>query len=299
MTWVVSPAISLCVASRGDPQRLRALFDSLRHVRLPQPAELVLVLNTPEPPDLARWYPQDCGFQLVPLVEPVRGKSRSLNRAMQHARGELLVFTDDDVVHDPDWLVRLWDAAGRYPEVAVFGGTIHAEGAAPSWIERSVNLQGLLLCQHAWSSMTTCYPAGHYPMGPNLAVRRVAALGAGARWNEAMGPGTGLPVGDETDFLSQLSRPGAADRLFVAEAVVTHAVDARYCTLAGALRRMFQGGWAAGRFHACRGPISAAPVTAQIVDRLRNIRSGRELACNVARSCGFFLGRYLPSGSAR
>ena len=62
------------------------------------------------------------GLPLRLFVEPTRGKNRALNRAIPEARGALFVFTDDDVMVDPDWLLELVAGARRWPEHQVFGG---------------------------------------------------------------------------------------------------------------------------------------------------------------------------------
>lgn len=76
----------------------------------------------------------------VPLVrvwEPQPGKSFALNTAIGKARGELILWTDDDVLVDPAWLERYVDAARQYPEIDFFGGAIKPvfESPPPRWIE--------------------------------------------------------------------------------------------------------------------------------------------------------------------
>jgi glucosyl-dolichyl phosphate glucuronosyltransferase len=50
--------------------------------------------------------------------------SRARNRAVYAARGDYLVWTDDDVVVDPNWLAAYVAAFRRRPEAAVFGGPV-------------------------------------------------------------------------------------------------------------------------------------------------------------------------------
>jgi len=58
------------------------------------------------------------------LRESRKGKSNAANLAMDAADGDLILWTDDDVLVEPDWLARFADAADRHPEAAVFGGAI-------------------------------------------------------------------------------------------------------------------------------------------------------------------------------
>jgi hypothetical protein len=292
-------SLSVCMATLGRPDRLAAFFRSFDGVRLPVPCEVILVLNTARPPDLAGLLPAQPAYALRTLIEPVPGKSRALNRALDAAQGELLVFTDDDVEFDPAWLERLWSAAREHSQVPVFGGAVRTRGEVPDWIRRSVNLQGILLSEHVLGDAPLRYGGGRYPFGPNLAVRRSAVLGAHARWREDVGPGTRLPVGDEGEFLAQISPPHAPDRLYVPDAVVWHHVERGYFGLATAARRTFQNGLAAGRISAAYGSApNPRSVAAQSVDRLRQIASAQELVCNVTRALGYFIGRYLWRGAA-
>jgi glycosyltransferase involved in cell wall biosynthesis len=41
---------------------------------------------------------------LLALHEPAPGKNRAINRALAAGRGELLIFTDDDVEPDAGWV---------------------------------------------------------------------------------------------------------------------------------------------------------------------------------------------------
>ena len=41
------------------------------------------------------------------LFEGRQGKSHALNTGIERAAGQILAFTDDDVLFDPDWLVRI------------------------------------------------------------------------------------------------------------------------------------------------------------------------------------------------
>lgn len=53
--------------------------------------------------DFCRLYPGRFRY----LFEPCQGKSNALNTGIRVARGDVLVFTDDDVVVEPGWLLNL------------------------------------------------------------------------------------------------------------------------------------------------------------------------------------------------
>ncbi len=70
------------------------------------------------------------------LVEPVPGLSNARNRAVREAQGEYLIWTDDDVLVEPDWLAEYVRGFERHPEGTVFGGPVSPwfPNTPPSWL---------------------------------------------------------------------------------------------------------------------------------------------------------------------
>jgi len=52
------------------------------------------------------------------LSETTQGLSHARNRAIDEASGELLIWTDDDVLIAPDWLSAYAAATSAYPDAA-------------------------------------------------------------------------------------------------------------------------------------------------------------------------------------
>ena len=52
------------------------------------------------------------------IFESRQGKSYALNHSVREAQGSLLLFTDDDVDVDPQWLQAYWSVAQRFPDAA-------------------------------------------------------------------------------------------------------------------------------------------------------------------------------------
>jgi len=67
---------------------------------------------------------------------PLRGLSHARNAGIGAARGEVVVFIDDDAVAAPDWLERLLDAYRSDPKLGVVGGRILlvTPDPAPEWL---------------------------------------------------------------------------------------------------------------------------------------------------------------------
>jgi glucosyl-dolichyl phosphate glucuronosyltransferase len=58
------------------------------------------------------------------LFEPKSGQSNARNCAIAHAQCDWIVWTDDDVLVDPDWLFAFSETATRYPDAVAIGGRI-------------------------------------------------------------------------------------------------------------------------------------------------------------------------------
>lgn len=224
------------------------------------------------------------------------GKSRALNAAIKLARGDLFVFTDDDVLPRPDWLAQLYAAARQFQKYNIFGGRIDVDLAAvPAWIQKSFNLMGPLTSAHDNGSAFVPYGYGTYPFGPNMAIRRHLLKGVSSPFPVYIGPGTSQPVGDESFFLVQFSPAHADDRLFVPSASVFHETKPENVFFISSLKRCFL----LGRCHAwltlppvARRPDELESVPKLIVDRLKTCQSIRELCCLSARFIGYRWGRH-------
>jgi len=70
------------------------------------------------------------------IHEPDPGLSNARNTAIKKAKGDYIVWTDDDVLVDKNWLIAYVNAFKKYPEAALFGGPIEPcfEGTPPDWL---------------------------------------------------------------------------------------------------------------------------------------------------------------------
>ncbi len=160
---------------------------------------------------------------LQSLREPLPGKNRALNRALAAARGELLIFTDDDIIADPAWIANLIGAARRWPEATIFGGRIMLAfpPGTPEWLQQPIH--GAMNFAR-YSPVEPEGPTAHLPNGPNFAVRACALQGL--RYREDIGPqaGTAYVMGSETELILRLRDRGAG-MVYVPSAVVQHVVQ--------------------------------------------------------------------------
>jgi glycosyltransferase involved in cell wall biosynthesis len=165
---------------------------------------------------------------LTHLSEPRTGKNRALNAGLASVQGNLVVFTDDDVIADRRWLSSLRACADERPQYAIIGGPVLPKWPAPpdTWILNSVKLNAV------FSVLDREDDGPHDPrlvFGPNMAIRR-SVLQPEMRFDESMGPvGNRYAQGDETDLLIRLMQDGC-EAWFCSKAVVRHIIRPHHLT---------------------------------------------------------------------
>lgn len=198
--------ISVIVSTRDRAKGLDRTLRALTGLRHAPSWECVVVDNGSRddtPAVIERW--RDI-LPLRSLRVANGGKSAALNAAIETARGEWLLFSDDDVTPVPEWLAGYAEGIRSWPQARVFGGRIlprFPEGA-PGWARRRAFYSEFAF---AWYEPGAEGPVRKLPFGPNFMVHR-DALGE-HRFDPALGPGTdGHGYGEETDLLLRLRADG-------------------------------------------------------------------------------------------
>lgn len=151
-------------------------------------------------------------IQQLPLTyvfEPRPGKNRALNSGLSYLEGDLVVFTDDDVLPKADWLVQMRLAADAHPEFSVLGGVIFPKWEIPpeEWITKwNIPLGPVFSITGPKLEEGPISP--HAVFGPNMAVR-TDIFTQGYRFEESIGPSrSNYPMGSETEFTKRLLKLG-------------------------------------------------------------------------------------------
>ena len=248
---MTQPTLSVLVCTALRPKPLLETLHALAAARAPEaPWELVLVDNRPgKGQTRAVIASMKDALPLVAVDEPQPGLSHARNRAVAAARGELLLFTDDDVSVDEDWLRAYERALRAHPDVAVFGGPIRPvfERATPEWIAA---VEEHVPTSFAWldpeEPVTLSFEeGGTLPFGANFAIRADAL--SDTPFDPTLGrqPGTVLLGGEETQVIRNLMEAGAKGR-WLADAPVTHRIERARMTRAYQRKYWYGVGWAEG-----------------------------------------------------
>jgi glucosyl-dolichyl phosphate glucuronosyltransferase len=142
---------SVIISTRNRVDSLFETLDSLLAMDVPKEIdwELVIIDNASTDGTAQRVRdrrpPTDVAA-LVVLEEPTPGKSYALNRAIKAARGEFLLFTDDDALVDPHWLTRMLASFEEHQADCIGGKVVPCWLASrPSWLsDRLINVLAML-----------------------------------------------------------------------------------------------------------------------------------------------------------
>lgn len=166
------------------------------------------------------------------LFEPRAGKSYAANTALAEVRGDLLIWTDDDVLVSPDWVAQYVRATRELPEVSFFAGAITPwfEAEPPPWIRRYMKeLSGVYVIADYGAEPRPLVPTDGV-FGANMAFRTevARAFPLDPRFGRIRGE---LPGGDDTDLVVRVIAAGHVG-YWLPEARVQHFVPNERMTAA-------------------------------------------------------------------
>src|SRR5881398_2186848 len=107
----MQPLVSVIIATRNRAGLLRDTLAALRRQQWPRERFEILVAdnasadNTTAVVEAAAAAADSPVVRYLYVTEP--GKTHAVNTALATARGDLLAFTDDDVLPEPTWIARL------------------------------------------------------------------------------------------------------------------------------------------------------------------------------------------------
>jgi cellulose synthase/poly-beta-1,6-N-acetylglucosamine synthase-like glycosyltransferase len=195
-----SPLVSIILCTCDRPQSLWRTLIALSRVKIPAnwQAELIVVENSSTDKNVSLLAGIRLPNMRCKLIREVRaGKSNALNTGLDHAEGELLVFTDDDVIPPRDWLEKMLAAFAQSDCDAIVGTIELAENLRRPWLEKRYRaLLGVL-----------DFATGPVELvGANAGIRR-SVLQQVPRFDPELGPGA-LGLGEDTLFTWQLQQAG-------------------------------------------------------------------------------------------
>lgn len=220
--------VILCTYNRCDS--LRRALESVAASDMPTGIEWEVLVVDNNSKDQTRAVTEEF-VQRFPgrfryLFEGRQGKSFALNSGIREARGDVLVFTDDDVVVEPIWLQNLTRPLADGPFAGSGGRILPEPGfSPPAWLalEGPLSMIGAL-CAY-------CNPGDapgdlrQPPYGANMAFRREMFAKYGD-FRLDLGPSPNNELrSEDTEFAGRLMAAGERLR-YAPDAIVYHEIHA-------------------------------------------------------------------------
>lgn len=217
--------VALCTHNHAD-QLVRTLGD-LATIRAPrEPWELLIIDNAcrDATPSLLARHDWSAGWNVRVVREERLGLSNARNRAIREARGEYLIFIDDDETADPDWLCAFERLIDTHAPDA-FGGRIRVmfEDQRPPWLRDE--LLGFLGELNYGALVAPLTAPGTSFYGGNFGFRKSVCESIGAFDSQLGRKGTDNTGGEEVDFYRRLLAAGLKV-WWTPEAVIRHRIQA-------------------------------------------------------------------------
>lgn len=201
-----APLATVAICTRNRTDDLSRTLAGL--LQLPQDGQEMLVIdNCPSDEStrhLVNQYPQ------VRYIHEKRpGLNIARNRALREARYDLVAFTDDDAVPEPEWLRALLRNFNDDCVACTTGLTLplELETSAQECFERYSPFQRGF--QRRLFDLSQMHPllAGRAGAGANMALRRSALADLGL-FDEALDAGTPTQSGGDTDMFARILTAG-------------------------------------------------------------------------------------------
>lgn len=168
-------------------------------------------------------------YNLYLINERQQGSSFARNAGAALAKGEILVFMDDDAIADKYFLERIFNFFNDYPDAAAVGGRIIPKyiPEEPKWMSYYVSS---LVGNFDYSEKMEIFAEGKYPLESNMAVRKNLFDLIGGFSTFLPGVKGSLRIGGEgKDFFLRLAELGKPF-YYKPDVVVEHIVEVKKLT---------------------------------------------------------------------
>jgi glycosyltransferase involved in cell wall biosynthesis len=217
---------SLIIATYNRADYLRNTLVSVGGLTTAESWEVIVVDNNSTDgtrsvvEEAAKWFPVDLRY----LFEPEQGKSAALNTAIRAARGDVLVFTDDDVEVEADWLDQSAEALDRHGCDFVGGKVLPIwEGPRPRWLPDRDGQHWAVIALRDYGP-EPIELVNRSPLGVNMAIRREAFARHGLWWDNRVGRQGKTLRGQEQREWCMRAREAGLRGFYAPDMVVHHIV---------------------------------------------------------------------------
>ncbi len=218
---------SVVVPTRNRAKSLRSTLEELLQQDIGEPYEVIVVDNssTDATAEVVQEFTRRTDGVVRYVLEPAVGLSRARNAGITAARGEIVAFTDDDVIPEQGWLGMLVSTYRQHPDAWVVGGRVKLRlpDQVPSWFTTDPPYDMRYVLGMFFLGSETLrleYPQLVVGMNMSLNRQRVSQIGF---FNTEFGRGTRRFQGEEPELCYRVYRAGGSV-YYCGQALVTHVI---------------------------------------------------------------------------
>jgi glycosyltransferase involved in cell wall biosynthesis len=246
------PTASIVVCTRNRSASLRACLAAIAADDSQTARELIVVDNGSSDDTqavIASAARTGQHASLRSVWEPTAGLSVARNAGAAAARGEYVLYTDDDVRVKKGWTDALVAGFRLDNQVGAVAGRIvpEWETAPPSWLSEWI---AHLVALHDYGLSTKELGEAEPPIGANMAVRRELILRL--PFDTSLGHCGQLAIGYEEILMARRFRKSSSI-WYVPDAVAHHWVTASRITVRAVRRAAFHNGFGQARYDRANG----------------------------------------------
>ena len=135
------------------------------------------------------------------IYQPQKAKSYGLNAAMRAAKGNILAFTDDDIIVPVDWVQNILDYINNNPNASCIGGPVVLYNKEDKDISVRTSKSYSVYCKEDFNPV-------YIPIiGCNMILTRALVESVGF-YDVKFGPGSYIGSGDDLDYLYRVVDSG-------------------------------------------------------------------------------------------
>ncbi len=229
---MTNPEISICIATFQRPDGLERLFQSLKSLQGVENVSFEMIVVDNDAQKSAMRIVDNWKKRLPEVryfIEPRQNIAHARNRAIVEARGDWVVFIDDDEIASPQWLAAYLSAIKKHAAEGYFGPVL-------AQFEESVE---------TWLDQNAFFDRARFETGKKLSFEQTrtgnAFIKRSALKSFQFNPEYGLTGGSDVELFSRMLDAGHRF-VWVDEAEVTEFVPVKRVRFSWLMQRAFRGG---------------------------------------------------------
>ncbi len=233
---MTAPFFSIIVPTFNRPEALTACVQAIRQLDYPGDRFEVIIVDDGSPiPVKTSGYARPGEVMITVLRQVNAGPASARNTGAQHAKGEILAFTDDDCIPTPQWLKEMAQSFNDAPTGLVGGWTING------LVNNLYSIASQMIVEVAYAYFLIRNSDLRFFSSNNMAI-------SAKLFHESGGFNSSFRTSEDREFCARWIRQGHT-LVYTPKAIVHHY---HHLTLTAFCRQHFSYGRGAYQFHRTR-----------------------------------------------